>query len=164
MKTFKLKFKPFIIILAYLGVAVSATAFGLNLWRCIANGGFTDFYASLQYGIIFAVAVFAPVLLLCVVYHSSYTITDKEFITSFGFIKSKFPISAMTKVVLDKKTNRLAVYTGEDFMAFRLDEKWSQEFIDLLLSKNKKILYDEVEDFEKNKEAKDDEKDEKKKK
>ena len=160
MKTFNLKFSNLIVILAYAGVAVCVAAFALNVWRFVKDGGFTDFYATIQYLIIFGISLFAPVLLLCVVHNSRYIITETEFITAFGFIKSKFPISDMTKAIFNKATCQLAVYTGEEFMVFRLNEKWSKEFIDLLLSKGK-IIYDEVEDFEPDEDKKDEEKDKK---
>lgn len=148
MKTFKLKYRPLIIALAYAAVALCVVVFALTLWRCINNGGFTDFYSSVQYILLFAVSVFAPILLLSVIYNSKYILTDKEFITSFGFIKSRFPIANMTKAVFKRDTCQLAIYTGESYMVFRLNEEWQKEFIDGLLSRGKRILYDETEDFD----------------
>ncbi|MBQ9081196.1 MAG: hypothetical protein IJY26_00990 [Clostridia bacterium] len=155
MNTFKLKFKNYIVALSYVGVAVCAVVLASTVWRCIDNGGFTGFYDTAQYLILFLVSVFAAVLLLCVIHNSKYIITDTEFITSFGFIKSKFLIADMTEAVFNKNTCQLAIYTGENFMVFRLNEQWSKEFISLLLSKNKKILYNETEDFEADEKKKD---------
>lgn len=148
MNTFQLKFKTSINLLAYVGVLVSGVVFASTVWRFIHFGGFNDFYSALQYIILFALPIFAAALLLSVVHFSKYTVTDTQFITSFGFIKSNFAIADIKKVVLDKPNCKLAVYIGEEFMVFLLNEKWQKEFIDLLLSKNKNILYDEAEDME----------------
>lgn len=164
MKRFKLKFETKYVILTYIGLAICAAGFALNLWRCIKHGGFTDFYTSLQYIIIGVVTVFAPVLLLCVIYNSKYILTETEFITSFGFIRSKFPIAEMTSLIYDAEKCSLAIYTGESYMVFKLSPEWQREFIDYLREKNKKLLYNEADNFEgKEKHDPDDEnKDEKK--
>ncbi|MBP5242497.1 MAG: hypothetical protein J6Z36_02260 [Clostridia bacterium] len=128
---FKLKFNKKIVVAAYAGVLLCVAGFGLNIWRFIANGGFTDAYSVLQYSIIALVTLFAPVLLLCVVYNSKYIVEEREFITSFGFIKSKFKIADMTSIVYNKKENKLAIYTGEPFMVFRVDSAWAERFINL---------------------------------
>lgn len=148
MKSFKLKFETKYVVLSYCGVLLCVAGFILNLWRCIENGGFTDFYSSLQYAVVGLVTVFAPVLLLSVIYHSKYTLTDTEFITRFGFIKSKFAIAEMTSLVYDDEKCALAIYTGESYMVFKLGREWQREFIDCLREKNKKLLYNEADNFE----------------
>ncbi len=157
MKTFRLKFPIHIVLLAYAGIALCAAVFGATLWRCIDRGGFTDFYDSLQYIILFALSVIAPVLFLLFVYRSKYEITDRELIVSYAFLKSSYKVAEISKIVLDKALCRLAVYMGDSYMILRLNEEWSLEFIDLLLSRNKSILYDETEDFSPGEKKNDDE-------
>lgn len=144
MKKFKLKFNKFYFLAALGGILLCIAGFALNLWRCLKNDGFSDFYTSLQYIIIFAVTVFAPVLLISVLFFSKYEITDKEFITRFGFVKSKFPIADMTSIVYNEEKCSLTIHTAESFMVFRLEREWQKEFIDELKARNKNLLYNET--------------------
>ncbi len=157
MKTFRYKYKALYIVLAYVGVALCAAVLGISIWQCVADGGFNDFYSAVKYIILFAVSVFAPVLLLSVIHNSKYIVTDTKMITSLGIIKSKFSIQDVSKIIYKEKTCQILVYFSDGYMVFRLNEDWQEEFIKLILSKNNKILYDETDDFEKETTPKDDE-------
>lgn len=148
MKTFRLHYSKLIVALSFVTLAVCIGGFALNVWRFIDRGGFTDFYTAIEFLIVAAVTVFAPVLLLTVVFHSTYTVDGKEFATNFGFIKSKFSISEMTELVYNVQKRKLAVYTGENYMVFRLEEEWDKAFISALQAANKHLLYNETEDEE----------------
>lgn len=156
MNTFQLKFEKKYIILTYVALVLCVGLFVFNLWRCITNGGFTDFYASITYILIAAVCIFAPILLFSVVYNSRYIIENGELITKFGFIKSKYSISGMTSLVYTAEKKKLAIYTGEQFMLFRVEDEWKSEFIDLLRKENKDLVYNETEEEKKGKKDNDD--------
>jgi hypothetical protein len=144
MNTFQLKFEKKYVILTYVALVLCVALFTFNAWRCISGGGFTDFYSSVSYILIAAVCIFAPILLLSVIYNSKYIVKDGEFITKFGFIQSKYSIANMTELVYDAEKQRLAIYTGEQFMVFRVDNAWQKEFIDLLRKANKGLIYNET--------------------
>ena len=46
MKKFKYKFTKLITALIYVGIALSVTGFGINLYYCIANGILKDFLSA----------------------------------------------------------------------------------------------------------------------
>jgi hypothetical protein len=144
MNIFRLKFEKKYVILSYVALGICVALFIFNAWRCISGGGFTDFYSSVTYILTGAVCIFAPILLLTVIYDSKYIVKDGEFITKFGFIQSKYSIAKMTEAVYDAEKQRLAIYTGEEFMVFRVDNAWRKEFIDLLRKENRSLIYNET--------------------
>lgn len=148
MKSFRVHFPKSIVFLAYAGIIVCAAVFGATLWRCIDRGGFTDPLASVQYTLLFALSVFTVILLLLIVYNSKYIVTETELITSFAFVKNRHVIAELEKIVFDRKTCRIAVYTAANCFILRLNEEWSGEFIDCLLARGRHILYDETEEPE----------------
>jgi hypothetical protein len=50
----------------------------------------------------------------------------------------------MTELVYDAEKQRLAIYTGEQFMVFRIENAWRKEFIDLLRKANRNLIYNET--------------------
>ena len=146
MKSFRVRFPKSIAFLSWAGVALCALVFGTMAWRCVNFDGFTDLLSSLQYIFVFIFSLFIALCLLLILYNSRYTVTETQLITSFAFFKSKYTIASFDKIVFDRKSCRIAVYTGENCFVLRLNEEWSREFIDLLLSRGNHILYDEAEE------------------
>lgn len=144
--TFKYRFSKLIKALIWAGMALSVTAFALNLYFLIAGDEISSapnrLYPILQYTLMFIVSVALFAILLSLLISSKYIIDDKYLRSNFGIIKSKFDIQKVTSVVLDRTTNKLSVFFDDDaYIVIVVKEEWYEDFVDALLKVNPKIEY-----------------------
>ena len=129
----------------YVGIVLAAVAAGVNTYFVITEGissAANPLYPILQYSLLYLVAVLAAVLLISLLISSYYSIDEKYFRTSFGIIKSKYEISKIESVVLDRTTNKLSVYFDENtFIVISVREEWYEKFVSELLRVNPHIEY-----------------------
>lgn len=145
MKIFKYKFTKFMTAAIYIGIALAVAAAGVNTYFVIAEGitsAVNPVYPILQYTLMYLVSVLLFIILISLLVSSYYSIDGKTLTTSFGIIKSKYEISKITDVVLDRNTNKLTVHFGENnFFVIVVKEAWYEEFIQAILKANPKISY-----------------------
>lgn len=145
MRKFKYKFSRLTTALIYVGLALSAAGFAVNLYYCIANGikQATDpVYPILQYAIMFFVTVALFALLISVLLSSCYIIDGKYFKTKFGFIVSKYDVQTIDSIVDDKKTGKLTVtFESGQYIVIVVRQEWYNDFIEALLAVNRSIEY-----------------------
>lgn len=154
MKTYKFKLSKVAALLSALAIILSLGGIALTVYRIIKIG-FASFTVGVQHVVMLIVCVALLVVFISLLIRSYYKITDKEIILKFGVIKSVFKIEEITSVHLFTKTNKLVVYfKNETYTVIVVKENWHKDFIDDLLSKNDKIVYDvsyeESENDEKN--------------
>lgn len=142
MKTYKFKLSKVAALLSALAIILSLGGNALTVYRIIKLG-FTSFTVGVQHVVMLIVCVALLVVFISLLIRSYYKITDKEIILKFGVIKSVFKIEEITSVHLFTKTNKLVVYfKNETYTVIVVKENWHKDFIDDLLSKNDKIVYD----------------------
>lgn len=145
MKKFKYKFSRLTTALIYVGLALSAAGFAVNLYYCIANGikqAADPVYPVLQYAIMFFVTVALFALLISVLLSSCYIIDGKYFKTKFGFIVSKYDVQTIDSIVDDKKTGKLTVtFENGQYIVIVVKQEWYNDFIEALLAVNRGIEY-----------------------
>lgn len=159
MKVFKYKFTKLTTALIYVGIAMCFIGFGINVASIIINGVKTanPVYPVIRYVLMFFIPTVLLVVLVSLLISSYYSIDEKYFKTSFGLIKSKYEISQIETVILDRNTNKLTVhFKNNSFIVVVVREDWYNEFIDALCKANRNIEYSI-----KSKEPKDDGKDDK---
>ena len=142
MKKYKFRFTTLILILLWVTIVLCVAAFGWNIYRFTQTGA-NSVYEWIQYGILFFTSVFFAALIVSILIRSQYILTEKQLITQFGFIRSKYEIANITSVHLFKGAGKLAVYFNDNkYMVIVVKPEWNNEFIKDLLSKNEKIRYD----------------------
>jgi hypothetical protein len=81
-------------------------------------------------------------------------VDEKNFVTSFGLIKSKYQVDQIELITLDRTTNKLTVtFINGEYIVIVVKQDWYNEFIEALLAANRKIEYSII--------SKEDEKDKK---
>lgn len=144
MQIFKYSFSRLITVFIYVGIVFTVAAAGINTYFIVAHGfnSANIIYDILQYVLTYFVAVIGFILLISLLISSYYAIDGKKFITSFGIIKSKYDTGKIQNIVLDRNTNKLAVYFDENtFIVVVLKPEWNEKFIDALLKANDKIEF-----------------------
>ena len=82
------------------------------------------------------------VILISLLVSSYYSIDGKTLKTSFGIIKSKYDITKIETVLLDRTTNKLSVYFNDNnFIVIVVKEDWYDDFIDALCKANTNIEF-----------------------
>lgn len=139
MKHYKFRFTNLILGLLWAALVLCVAGFIWNIIRFMQTGA-ASVYEWLQYGILFFTTVFFAALIVSMFICSRYTITDKQLITQFGFIRSKYSIANITSVHLFKGAGKLAVYFNDNkYMVIVVKPEWYEEFIKELLQRNDKI-------------------------
>ena len=139
-KTFKFKLNAKLILLCVAILLLCAAGIVVTTLRMLKYGihGVND---VIKYPFLLAVCVACVVIVVALLIKAEYLLTDKELITKFGFIKTKYPIKELTSVLLDRDKNRLTLYMGEQFAVVLVDPKWNEEFVRELLKRNPEIEY-----------------------
>lgn len=140
-KFFRYKLTPVLVLLSVLVILLSAAGIGVTVYRMILNGGVltpTDF---LKYPFLIAVCVFCIAIIVALLIKSQYVVTDEEFITQFGFIKTKYVIKNITAIEHDRDVNKMNVKFGEDYCVLSCNAEWADDFVRALLKVNPDIDY-----------------------
>ncbi len=145
MKIFKFKFTATTKVFIWLGLALSAAAFGVTLYN-VLSGGYNNsaniVYPIIGYAAMFFVSVLLTVILISLLVSSYYAVGDKTLKTSFGIIKSKFDTDNIESIILDRETNKLAVhFKDSSFIMVVVKSEWYEDFITEILKCNPKIEY-----------------------
>lgn len=131
--------------LIIIGMVLSAAGFAINLVNCIKNGtanAVNPLYPILQYSLLFFATVALFSILVSVLVCSRYSVDDKYFKTQFGFIVSKYKLTTIETITLDRKTDKLTVTIDDgNFIVIVVRQDWYTDFIDALLKANPKIEY-----------------------
>lgn len=145
MKKFKYKFSKPITALSYVACALCAVGFIFNILSLIYRDVSTAknlAYPIIQYTLMFGVTVFLFIVLISMLINSYYAIKGDKLISCFGIIKSKFEISDITTLLLDRNTNKLTVYfKNNNFIVIKICDEWQSEFIDAMCEANKQIEF-----------------------
>ena len=132
MKSFRFQFSKLIFWLLIAALALCAAAFALNAWRFFTFGA-DGFYDALQYIILLAATLACPIIIIPMLASSRYIVTEKELITKFGLIKSKYRLDDVMRLSLDRSTGKLSLYFKNDsFMIIVVNREWNDEFIEAL--------------------------------
>ncbi len=145
MKTFRYKFSRLMTILIIVSLVLCAFGFGLNLYNLLKYGTSTstnEFYAYLQYGLMFFATTALAIILISLLINSHYGVNDRYFYTSFGFIKSKYDIKTIENIILDRKTNKLTItFEDNSYVIIVVKDEWYEEFVDCILKANPDITF-----------------------
>ncbi len=145
MKVFKYKFSKLTLALIYIGIVLCIVGVGINIYSVIVSDIMTaanPVYPIIQYTLMFLIPAVLLVLLISLLISSYYSIEGKTFKTSFGLIKSKYDISKIQTVILDRTTNKLSVhFDNNTFIVIVVKDEWYNEFIDALTKANSNIEY-----------------------
>ena len=142
---FKYKFSKLTKTLIYIGIALCFIGFGINIFAIITSdiaSAANPVYPIIQYTLMFLVPAVLLVILISLLLSSYYAIDGNTLKTSFGIIKSKYDISTIDTILLDRNTNKLTVYfKNNNFVVIVVKEDWYDEFIDALCKTNKNIEF-----------------------
>lgn len=145
MKVFKYKFTRLTYILICVGIALCFIGIGLNIFT-VVTGDITSaanmLFPIIQYSLMFLIPAVLLVILISLLVSSYYSIDGKTLKTSFGIIKSKYDITKIETVLLDRTTNKLSVYFNDNnFIVIVVKEDWYDDFIDALCKANTNIEF-----------------------
>ena len=145
MKIFKFRFSKLTLAFIYAGIILAVAAFAITLYNVIT----TDYsletsvsYSIIGYVAMFIVSVLLLVILISLLLSSYYSVSGDVLKTSFGIIKSKFKISNIEKVVLDRSTDKLTAHFKDGtFIVIIVKPEWYEDFISELLKSNPQLEY-----------------------
>ena len=144
MKRFQFQYTKTMKVLMYLALLLCVAAFALNAWSFFQTG-IEGFYSALRYAILLLVTVGGFVILLSMLISSAYIVTDKELITAFGIIRSKFKLSEIEKLTLNSKTKKLSVtFENGTYMVFIVNETWHEELIATIREKKPSVIIEYI--------------------
>ena len=142
---FRYKFSKPITALIYISIALCFVGVGINIFLIITGdvkSAANPVYPIIQYTLMFLIPAVLLIILVSLLISSYYSIEDKYFKTSFGIIKSKYEISDIETVILDRTTNKLSVYfKNNSFIVVVVKDEWYNEFIDALCKANRNISF-----------------------
>ncbi len=145
MKKFKYGFTRLLKIFICIGIVLAVAGIGLNIYFIFSKGlqhAERVIFPILQYTLTFFVSIMLLVILISLLASSYYSIEGKTLTTSFGIIKSKYDISEIQTVILDRNTNKLSVFFGESsYIIIAINPDWYDDFTDALLEANPKIEF-----------------------
>lgn len=145
MKVFKYKFTKLTSVFIYVGLALCVIGLGLNVYSVITGDVASEAipaYSIIRYVLLFLIPIVLLVILISLLFSSYYSIDGKTLKTSFGIIKSKYDITEIETVLLDRTTNKLSVYfKNNSFIVIVVKEEWYSEFIDALCNANSEIEF-----------------------
>jgi hypothetical protein len=133
-------------ILIYVALVLCVVGFGFNLYQVI-KVGFSDtssvVYKAIQYALMFLVTVALFAILVGLLAKSYYEVTDKQLNTHFGFIVSKYEISKIEKIVLERATNKLTViFTETLYINIVIAKDSYDDFISAILAAKPAVEYE----------------------
>ena len=145
MNKFKFKFTKLMTALIYVGIALCIVGLGLNVYLLIVNdisSSANIVYPIIQHSLMFLIPVVLLIILISLLCSSYYVIDGKTFKTSFGIIKSVYSVEDIDTLLLDRTTEKLAVYfKNKNFVIISVREEWQSEFIDALCKANSDIEF-----------------------
>ena len=145
MKKFNYRFTKLTLIFIYIGIALCVVGMGINVLTIATSDIASEanpVYRIIQYVLMFLIPVVLLIILISLLTSSYYAIDGKTLKTSFGIIKSKYDITKIETVLLDRTTNKLSVYFNDNnFIVIVVKEDWYDDFIDALCKANTNIEF-----------------------
>ena len=150
VKIYRFRFSPLMIAVFTLGIALCAACFGLTTWQFVGfvggtSGDITSVWEWIKYLMLYFVSIFLAVLLIAMLIRSRYILTNKQLITQFGVIVSKYEIKKIRSISLLGGSKKLNVYFDDfknHFMTIVVKEEWYDDFIRTLTELNEHIEFD----------------------
>lgn len=140
-KYFKYKLTPTMIAIAVAVLVLCAAGIGVSAYRIYKSVGSWEFADALKSPLLILICLFCIAIVIAILVKSQYVVTDKYYITQYGFIKSKFFIKDITSMELNTDTHKLTVYCGEQYSVLSLSPEWSEAFVRALLDVKPSITY-----------------------
>lgn len=137
-KYFKYKFTTTMFVLLIVALVLCVAGLAVSIFR-IYNQGVHEFIDALQSPLLIVICVFAIVFIISVMAKSQYVVTEKHYISQFGFVKSRFLIKDVTAIELDSDTKKLTVFVGEQYMVLSIVPEQNDAFVQAMREMNKKI-------------------------
>ena len=150
IKVYKFRFTPLMTVVFVLGIVLCAACLGLTSWQFAefiggTRGDMTSALEWIKYVMLYFVSIFLAVLLIAMLVRSRYIVTQKQLITQFGVIFSKYDIKSIRSVELLGDTKKLNVYFDDfknRFITIVVKEEWYDDFITTITSLNERIEFD----------------------
>ncbi len=140
-ENFRYKLTPVLLLLCALVLILCAAGIAITVYRMILNGGILSPTDFLKYPFLIAVCLFCIAIIVALLIKSQYIVTDEEFITQFGFIKTKYPVKKITAIEHDRDLHKLNVKFGEEYCVLSCPPEWADDFVRALLKANPDIDY-----------------------
>ena len=126
------------IALLIVALVLCAAGLAVSIYR-LYNEGVHEFIDALQSPLLIVICVFAIAFIISVLAKSQYVVTEKHYVSQFGFVKSRFLIKDVTKIELDSDTKKLTVFVGEQYMILSILPEQNDAFIQAMREVNSKI-------------------------
>ena len=138
--TFKFQFTKLLIGIAVAIYTLCVLGIVLSIIRIVQNGihGLID---VLQSPFLILICLFAIALLTAMLIHSCYKVTDTDLVIEFGFIKSSYPLSKITSILLDTDTHKLTIYMGEEYFMVTTNPEWNNDLVQAIRAKNPEVEF-----------------------
>ena len=138
--TFKFQFTRMMIVLAIAIYALCAIGIIMSIHRIVLLG-IHNLLDALQSPFLILICLFAIVLLTATLIRSRYLVTDTQFITEFGFIKSAYPLEKITSILLDTDNHKLTIYMGEEYFGVVTAPEWNNDLVQAIREKNPNVEF-----------------------
>lgn len=139
-KYFKYKLTVAMKLVAIAVIALCLAGIGVSVYR-IVKFGVRELMDALQSPFLILICLFCIVMVIAMFVKSQYIVTDKYYITQYGFIKSKFLIKDITSMIFNTETKKLTIYSGEQYCVLSICAEWKEDFARALMDINPEIEY-----------------------
>ena len=137
---FKYHFTPLMRVIAYASLLLCVVGVGLSIWR-LTHEGVQNFTDILKYPFLIAISLFGIALVIALLVRSQYIVKDGQLVLQFGFIKSKYPLNAVTSLLLDTDTKKITVYMGEDFFILTTHPTLNNDLVQAIRKENPDVEF-----------------------
>ena len=145
MKVFKYKFSKLTTGFIYAGLALCVAGLAINIYSLVTSdimSAQNPVYPIIQHALFFLIPIILLVILISLLVSSYYSIDEKTLKTSFGIIKSKYDITEIETIILDRTTDKLSVFfKSGTVMVIVVNNEWYDDFIDALCKANSEIEF-----------------------
>ena len=150
VKIYKFRFSPLMITVFTIGIALCAACIAMTSWQFVEyvggiRGDITSVWEWLKYILLYFVSILLAILLIAMLIRSRYIVTQKQLITKFGIITSKYEIKKIRSITLLGGSKKLNVYFDDfknRFITIVVKEEWYDDFIQTLTALNERIEFD----------------------
>lgn len=141
MKSFKFKFKPYVIVLLILTLVISLISLALNVYNLVTYFSLGGIKIISYFIICFATLIIGIYIVSLLVY-SKYRFFDEFLICNLGLYKTKVKIKNINEIILFNDSNKLIIYFGErEFSVIVISKEEFEDFIANLLKLNPQIRF-----------------------
>ena len=137
MKKFRYKYPVWMKIVVIAAIVLASASFTVNVYRLVKA---FDYMSS---AVAVVISVVAAALFSSMLISSNYTVTDKELVLNWGFLKNRFPLSSVKKIVLEQTKEKLILYYNEEnFFILNARTVDYADLVDEMRKKNDKIVFE----------------------